>query len=114
MGLFRKSLCFAALVCLSVVGCTADSQPQRLGCLRTADCPTGEVCQHGLCGPACVTDADCASGFCDASTGECEECLQDRDCSDGFICEDQACTPQLCVPGEVSCADSQGFKTCNT
>ena len=94
-------------------GCTADSQPQRLGCTRTADCPAGEVCQQGVCALACLTDADCVTGLCDTATGECVECLEDTDCSEGLICESQACTVQLCTPGEVTCADSQGFKTCN-
>ena len=89
------SLCGAGSVCLSMQsgsafcfeGCTVGSQPfdtwdgmpwshchgrPDMACLtNTAGTPDDPSDDVAYCNPACVTDQDCAGGFCDESTGAC-------------------------------------------
>ena len=63
------------------------------------DCPAGEACQNGLCGPtlACRSDMDCQAG---------EACVNGT-CK----VEDRSCGPNTCAAGEVCCNSSCGICT---
>lgn len=62
--------------CEMGIGTDANGNPVNLcllNCLSTlSNCSTGDVCEEGLCVPACVSDMDCGTGStCDVATGEC-------------------------------------------
>src|SRR6185437_1416288 len=74
---------------------------QGTKCETASDCGTGEMCdpstQTCVTGvPPCASDADCASGTCDVTTGVCVPggscgCSSDADCQPGQVCDASGC-----------------------
>jgi peptidoglycan-associated lipoprotein len=68
-------------------------------------CPPGQVCRNGVCGPQCLSDADCADlgqfYFCQNGTCVQGECNTDADCPENHRCERHFCVaiPQACASG---------------
>jgi len=74
-----------------------------VGCVTTADCPSGQECNSGgTCvvagGRSCSTTAECDGGYCQG--GLCVECLTPGDCNTGDICRAGACVPCDCPAGQ--------------
>ncbi|MEQ9321072.1 MAG: hypothetical protein RIF41_18055 [Polyangiaceae bacterium] len=96
--------------------CERDAECGSLGhCvdLRCVACVTDDHCAEtspgSRCSPsgecvACLSEADCPSGVCDASSGSCLECATDADC-DGQRCDEGVCVECLSdddCPGRCS------------
>ena len=73
-------------------------------CLSRYDCPQGEVCIAGACGPGCVNEADCQPGLglCDAGLCYVNQCTEDC-AAKGLCCARHQCGP-CCTP---SCGGNQ-------
>jgi hypothetical protein len=90
--------------CADPDGCTPGSgtwDPDGDRCTDSDDCPSGEVCQAGVCQPgggACDDASDCPSGYlceqggCQPGAGDCDE---NNDCPSGELCEYGTCQPIL-------------------
>lgn len=81
---------FAAGLLLALAACPGtNSSP----CNEDAQCPSGQRCRRGACGPICLgddecgTDQVCRAGLCKARP----ECAANEDCAAGFTCNDGRC-----------------------
>jgi MYXO-CTERM domain-containing protein len=81
-----------------------------LECLEDAHCSADEpLCLTapgvGEC-VACIIDEDCSGDtpWCKGSN-TCVECLDHADCSEEQHCSQDACVPDICEPGALSCRD---------
>lgn len=92
-------------------------------CGDDLECGLGERCEAGQCRfRGCATNADCDTGFCDATTFSCAECGSNDDCAgDKPICHrglrrcvacagDSDCQP----PGQPHCSTSGACVACLT
>lgn len=102
------------------IGCDAsapraDAGPSS-GCAADSDCPSGEACLGGACGPLasglCREGTDCAEGeLCveGACVAAGDACRFDHDCGLGRGCVDNACRPRCADPTEcgsgTACVD---------
>lgn len=112
-------------------GCTQTSPPPSSGssCTTDANCPTGNVCNAGVCAPASTPVADAGTSSPDADTkptcggdlGPCA-CKVSADCKDsGQVCVAGSCTnasnacrySSECGTGKI-CADGQCLTSCTT
>ena len=106
-------------------------------CFSDADCeaPTGNCSPDGLCLEClddshcageealcltepgvgscveCIIDEDCpqAAPWCKPGTYTCEECAEHLDCPEDQHCSQDACVPDICVPGALSCTENQAW-----
>ncbi|RMG17252.1 MAG: hypothetical protein D6729_09135 [Deltaproteobacteria bacterium] len=123
-----------ALLALSMVACPEpDSGGRRDGgggggsdgatgtCLFDSDCPSGTVCNGGVCeAPSvCMRDSDCGPGeTCNVLTGACESAGGPDGGSDGGSPADGGSEDGgpmgICTPGTVQCnSDATGLATCS-
>ena len=95
----------------SSVMCCTDAP----ACDLSSPCPSGLVCQNGVCGaPAsCTVDSDCTATAstpkCDTSSMTCVQCLKTSDCPADSASGSMVCTQGSCVvPVPAGCtSDSQ-------
>lgn len=83
--------------------CVAGACEQIPGyCTSATDCPGNQSCRDNRCGPECIEEGDCASGF----TCEGGSCVAEPECSDDADCGvDQVCRRGECQakPEPVAC-----------
>jgi hypothetical protein len=84
-------------------------------------CPTGQICDAmmGVCivprpvGSGCMTDTDCAGGFCvkpkdfgltvEITDNRCATaCCNDADCDEGSVCVVNSAGSRLCLPANIA------------
>jgi len=112
--------CLFGLCLLVALGsCAQDNRYGSDRCSDAGDCNTDEeqleACIDGLCvDVGCLSSADCEIGtICDTESGDyrCEAgCLGNSDCLAGFTCDGGSCTPYGCRSTLLDC----GFgEVCN-
>lgn len=109
--------------------CRKQCTPPAPECTTSQDCPTGELCESGVCIPSpdqCATDTDCddceqcQNGICTAQcapdqvcrNNQCETvaCTANRECGDCSRCIEGRCRWQ-CTVTEV-CLSGAGGRCC--
>ncbi len=80
-----------------------------LTCSQTSDCPSGQLCDEGVCRSGCQTDDECsAPERCNPETSTCRnECPDDAACPDGYACVTGACSFGACRLDGSTCGDDQ-------
>lgn len=104
------------LACLSDQDCEAPTSycsPGGVcfGCLDDSHCSGDEpFCliepDAGSC-VECIIDEDCPEGtpWCKPGYDTCVECVEHFDCPEDQHCSQDACKPDICEPGALSCND---------
>ena len=91
--------------------CAIGSNGEAVVTHTPIECPTGQVCDDGVCiaEPECTVDDDCddddicTDDICN-SNGECENTNNKAACDDGDLCtENDACTNGTCIGTEIEC-----------
>ena len=81
-------------------------------CQTNNDCPDGQRCQLGWCGPdrSCSSDSNCQEGSCVQGLCQttCAGCQNDQHCSN-----QQICARGLCVPRLANCEQHRCRLSCN-
>ena len=83
------------LASLSLVGALYGCDNEE-SCVDEFDCPSGQICQEGVCqapggDDECVVDAEC-NGYACGDSGVCEtSCSTEDQCAPGFDCDAGAC-----------------------
>jgi len=108
------------------------SRHRCVGCIETADCPTGFACDAlaNRCLQQCKEDANCpaTADGCDGLRRVCYQCDDDEEClnsalghlcaSDGSGCvqcrRDADCTDQRCDGLTGRCVDCRDADGCNS
>ncbi|MFN3200971.1 MAG: hypothetical protein ACE366_21400 [Bradymonadia bacterium] len=107
----RKGLLAAVLAALSLTGCGDERKAPEVSCDVSGDCPSGFVCEVGLCVAAdqCGTSEDCCAGSvceggqCRPDVNRCEAGAND-DCGSVRTCDGGRCVHDACADGS-QCAD---------
>jgi hypothetical protein len=82
------------------------------GRLDCGNCPTGQVCDNGLCvGDSTCVPITCGS-YCGTVGDGCGHALNCADCSGGTVCRSGVCANPSCVP--LTCNITGGGRYCGT
>ena len=80
-----------------------------VGCVLSADCGPGLLCQNGGCVPAvaCASDKDCkpTAQVCSKADGACVDCNGSDDCPAGLSCVTHKCVKMQGCKSSKECAD---------
>lgn len=98
----------------SLGGCRGECVGGDCVCEDTADCPSGRVCDEGVCAP-CQTNEQCGCGeYC--SHGNCHEgCVDDSSCLEGTQCIEGRCSEcggAVTCPEGLSCYEDGCVEPC--
>lgn len=88
-------------------------------CLEDSHCGAGKWCWNHVCRfkpEECADGGECQQGgaVCSSDKGLCLDCGIDSDCAWFEHCEEQACLPRPCTPGNPECLDDSLAKVCRT
>ena len=97
-------VCLNSLDCPSGKVCDVANGRCEL-CIGDSDCEPEQVCSNNECHAGCDSDLECVGDglLCHSGT-YCAECVVDLDCPSPHMCSDGSCVPQICRPGQTSCA----------
>jgi hypothetical protein len=92
-------------------------------CLSAKDCDDGVACTTDACNMqtnSCTHFSNCASGFCDQTSGACVACTSDSDCQGGVVnsagaqpniigtsCKVSKCVKGACQDSLITCTGEQ-------
>jgi hypothetical protein len=89
----------------------------RIPCQFDANCPDGEKCYDGLCGPDACTLAECDGALICVKGGCFSACEADTDCAAPETCQEGRCAQDLCdrllCPASQSCLEGRCRTRCD-
>jgi hypothetical protein len=117
----EASECVAFEACTNSRDCTIGKVCDKLfgacvACVVDGDCGDGSACVKNACVPTCASDKDClgVGKLCDQSVKRCVECLGHADCPAQYFCgQSNACTLDVCQPGQTRCETQHQLATCS-
>jgi|GEM_PF-837156 len=108
-----------AVGALTFAACPDDGSPAGTGCISDDSCPTGTICNAGICATSCINDSFCGAGqICAQVNGQgvciTPTCSDSLPCAAGLECiqgqcqqpsttlcsnDDECATGETCVAG---------------
>jgi len=98
-----QNRCIGGVCQFPDVNCDAGEYCQESDGACVEHCPDPDQYWNGTScdGDQCTSNADCAQGVCDETTGECGPCATSADCEAGETCDTDTGNCQAeCAPGE--------------